>query len=91
MKQHILSSAGRAVVAGRLLSTEAFMCDQSFERMVKDETMMTLSLDGWSNCRMQSLYAFAVITKGRVTYLMGLQNLSDEMHTATYLAGRIPS
>jgi hypothetical protein len=80
------------VVAGRLLGLEAMRCDQEFQKMLQTPppggSMFTLSLDGWSNCRMQSLYAFAVITRNRETHLLGLHDFSIQFHTAEFIAGR---
>jgi hypothetical protein len=83
----VIGIAGRHLVAGRLLTLEALSVDAKFDAIIKNERMMTMSLDGWSNCRMQSLYAFVAILSGRVTHLMCLQDLSSFSHTAENLAG----
>ena len=59
--------SGRGVVAGRLLQQEALMVDVRFRQEVEKATAVTLSLDGWSSCRMQLLYGFVAILPGRET------------------------
>ena len=63
------------------------MVDAQFRKKLESEDAITLSLDGWSNCRMQSLYGFVAILSGRITHLLGLQDLSLDSHTAEFLAG----
>ena len=66
---------------------EALNIDAQFRNKLLSEDGITLSLDGWSNCRMQSLYGFVAILSERVTHLLGLQDLSLDSHTAEFLAG----
>ena len=63
------------------------MVNADFHRKMLGEEAVTLSLDGWSNCRMQSLYGFVAILSGRVINLLGLQDLSLDSHAALFLAG----
>ena len=63
------------------------MVNAEFHKKLFAEDAVTLSLDGWSNCRMQSLYGFVAIFSGGVTHLLGLQDLSLDRHTAQFLAG----
>lgn len=81
--------AGQGVLSGRLLRQEALLVDAQFYKLLDQEDSITLSLDGWSNCRMKSLYGFVAITSGRKTHLLSLQDLSAESHTASYLAGKL--
>jgi hypothetical protein len=85
----VICNAGRHLIAGRLLSQEALRVDMEFSALVANENMITVSLDGWSNCRMQSVYAFVAILSGRVTHLMCLKDLSAHKHTAVYLSGEL--
>lgn len=63
--------------------------DEVFHIAKKEASHITLSLDGWSNCRMQSLYAFVAILPGRTLHLLGIDDLSSVSHTAEFLASKL--
>jgi hypothetical protein len=46
-------------------------------------------VDGWTNARGQSLYAFILITKERKEYIHSVQNLSNYSHTGRFLADKM--
>jgi hypothetical protein len=47
----------------------------------------TLTLDGWTDCCMHSIYAFMVILPTRATLLLDTLDLTAERHTAEKVAG----
>lgn len=46
-------------------------------------------MDGWTNARGQSLYAFILITKERKEYVHSVQNLLNYSHTGRFLADKM--
>ena len=50
---------------------------------------LTLSLDGWSNSRMESVYSWNVIFPSRRVILLKADNLSEISHTGEALSGRV--
>ncbi|CAG8720122.1 14_t:CDS:2 [Rhizophagus irregularis] len=48
-----------------------------------------LRVDGWTNARGQSLYAFILITKERKEYVHSVQNLLNYSHTGRFLADKM--
>lgn len=49
---------------------------------------LTLSLDGWSNSRMESVYSWNVIFPSRRVILLKADNLSEISHTGEALSGK---
>jgi hypothetical protein len=52
-----------------------------------NQSNMTMTLDGWTNCCMHSIYAFMIILSDRSTLLLDSLDLSDISHTARKIAG----
>ena len=50
---------------------------------------LTLSLDGWSNTRMESVYSFDVVFADRKVILYKAEELSVTTHSAENIAGNL--
>ncbi|CAB5395898.1 unnamed protein product [Rhizophagus irregularis] len=50
------------------------------------ESNFTIALDGWTDPRGNSLWAFILLTLSRKEYLLQLEDLSKNSHTAEYLS-----
>lgn len=48
---------------------------------------LTLTLDGWSNSRMESVYSWNIIFPSRKVILLRADNLSEVSHTGENLSG----
>jgi len=48
---------------------------------------LTLTLDGWSNARMESIYSWNIIFPSRKVILLKADNLSSISHSGENLAG----
>src|SRR6266542_1673550 len=46
-------------------------------------------MDGWTDPKQQSIWAFMIITPSRKEYLYSLQNFSSDYHTAEFLIKQI--
>ena len=56
--------------------------------LMQAEDFLTLSVDGWTNCRKQSVYAVTVtMGSDRRTFLLHTVDLSAISHTGANLAG----
>ena len=49
---------------------------------------LTLTLDGWSNSRMESVYSWNIIFPSRKVIMLRADNLSDVSHTGENLSGK---
>lgn len=75
-----------------MLLSASTKCLIELKRLIAAQKLMTLSLDGWSNVRMASIYAFnLVLHPGRQSRLWRTLDLSSVSHTAENLAGEHPS
>ncbi|CAB5360244.1 unnamed protein product [Rhizophagus irregularis] len=53
---------------------------------LEKESNFTIALDGWTDPRGNSLWAFILLTPSRKEYLLQLEDLSKNSHTAEYLS-----
>lgn len=48
---------------------------------------LTYTLDGWSNARMEAIYAHMLVTEARTAHYLKSEDLSLERHTGEYIGG----
>ncbi|KAK9918755.1 hypothetical protein WJX75_006629 [Coccomyxa subellipsoidea] len=82
-------TSGASTLATTLLKSAALEADYALRDKLSSATDICLSLDGWSDARMQSIFAFVVILAGKKCFLWATENLSMSSHTAEFIAGRI--
>ena len=83
-------SAGADQLAGPLLnSLEAEVRLENAKWLQDDSTAyhLTLTIDGWSNARMESVYSWNIIFPDRRVILLRADDLSSISHTGENLAG----
>ena len=81
--------AGADTLAGTLInSVAASVRLQNAQWMLDDETAyhLTLTLDGWSNDRMESIYSWNIIFPDRRVILLKADDLSSMAHRGENLA-----
>jgi hypothetical protein len=59
------------------------------DQLGREHEMITLTVDGWGNPLMQSLYGYMVVLADRTSHLLALQDHSDMQHDAVNLAGKV--
>ena len=79
----------RNTLSENMFNAEVAHVTTEMNLKIKNETNLTIGLDGWTSPRGQSLYAFIIITKDRKEYLHSVQNLSKHSHTGRFLADKI--
>lgn len=64
-----------------LIQHGKWLADDNFARH------LTLTLDAWSNARMESIYSFNIIFPDRRTILLKSEDLSSTTHSGENIAG----
>ncbi|CAB5379554.1 unnamed protein product [Rhizophagus irregularis] len=76
----------RRVLNGTLLEAELSRVNARVNNELEKESNFTIALDGWTDPRGNSLWAFILLTPSRKEYLLQLEDLSKNSHTAEYLS-----
>ncbi|CAB5293421.1 unnamed protein product [Rhizophagus irregularis] len=76
----------RRVLNGTLLEAELSRVNARVNNELEKESNFTIALDGWTDPRGNSLWAFILLTPSRKEYLLQLEDLSKNLHTAEYLS-----
>lgn len=82
--------AGADTLAGTLLNSVAATVRLTNAKWLMDDTIayhLTLTLDGWSNDRMESIYSWNIIFPDRRVILLRSDDLSEISHSGENLAG----
>ncbi|GET55642.1 ribonuclease H-like domain-containing protein [Rhizophagus irregularis DAOM 181602=DAOM 197198] len=76
----------RRVLNGTLLEAELSRVNARVNNELEKESNFTITLDGWTDPRGNSLWAFILLTPSRKEYLLQLEDLSKNSHTTEYLS-----
>ncbi|EXX68066.1 hypothetical protein RirG_108450 [Rhizophagus irregularis DAOM 197198w] len=79
----------RTTLSGRLLNEEISRVNKKVTSELEIADSLTLTLDGWTSKRNESLYNYVITTSDRKEYLVALRNYSMESHTGEFLASEI--
>lgn len=85
---HILFNAGPNELSERLLSQQALVAKTKSLKELRESSCITITVDGWSNLRMDSIYACLAITPDRRCHMLSAEDLSAESHTGKFIAGK---
>jgi hypothetical protein len=83
----LLEHAGATKLRTYVLPQEYAKVKNANEEERKNETDMTLLLDGWSNARNDSVMGWMLRMRSGSVQVLGLTNISSSHHTAVNLAG----
>ncbi|CAG8855247.1 8749_t:CDS:2, partial [Gigaspora margarita] len=76
-------------LSGSLLDGEIARIVVKVEAELQNTDNLTLSLDGWTSPRGDSLYNFIIATPNRHEYLYALDDYSGEHQTGNFIASKI--
>ncbi|CAJ0754641.1 21882_t:CDS:10 [Entrophospora sp. SA101] len=79
----------RTTLSGQLLDQEVARVNLNIEKELESSNNLTLTLDGWTSRRNESLYNYIISTPSRKEYLIALKNYSGFSHTGNFLADEI--
>ena len=85
-----MSTTGAWLLRNTLLDALAYQVKAQQAKWMLDDSMayhLTLSLDGWSNSRMESIYSWNIVFPDRRVMLLRSDDLSSMSHTRINLAG----
>ncbi|CAG8761085.1 18622_t:CDS:2, partial [Rhizophagus irregularis] len=71
----------RTTLSGRLLNEEISRVNKKVTSELEIADSLTLTLDGWTSKRNESLYNYVITTSDRKEYLVALRNYSMKSHT----------
>ncbi|CAB4481282.1 unnamed protein product [Rhizophagus irregularis] len=74
------------IVGKNLAKEEEKSADEDESDYPNKRSNFTIALDGWTDPRGNSLWAFILLTPSRKEYLLQLEDLSKNSHTAEYLS-----
>ncbi|RHZ51352.1 hypothetical protein Glove_480g14 [Diversispora epigaea] len=79
----------RFTLSGRLLDQEISRINLKIDKKLETSNNLTLTLDGWTSKRNESLYNYIISTPSRKEYLIALKNYSSRSQTGKFLANEI--
>ena len=86
------SLPSRWVLSNTLFDQEISRINLKLEKIINQETNITIAFDGWTNLTGQSIYDYCLITEERKEYLWCTKNYSEiSHHTGAFLGEEIIS
>ena len=86
------SLPSRWVLSNTLFDQEISRINLKLEKIINQETNITIAFDGWTNLTGQSIYNYCLITEERKEYLWCTKNYSEiSHHTGAFLGEEIIS
>ncbi|CAB5164801.1 unnamed protein product [Rhizophagus irregularis] len=79
----------RHTLSGTYLEAELSRVNIRIVNELNNESNLTIALDGWTDPRGNSLWAFMLLTGSRKEYLWSLEDLSSTKHTGQHIANVI--
>ncbi|RHZ69728.1 hypothetical protein Glove_279g1 [Diversispora epigaea] len=79
----------RFTLSGRLLDQEISRINLKIDKELETSNNLTLTLDGWTSKRNESLYNYIISTLSRKEYLIALKNYSSRSQTGEFLTNEI--
>ena len=83
----LLNCTGAKKIGGRLLNMEYQHVLRVALEEAKKSSVATISLDGWTDAHMRSVMLAMVILSDRRAYVLFTKDVSEESHTAAFIAG----
>ncbi|RHZ75434.1 hypothetical protein Glove_213g29 [Diversispora epigaea] len=87
--QPTYDSPSRRTLSGTLLQSELARINVLTINKLEKGNNFTIALDGWTDPRGNSIWVFMLITSSKKEYLLKLEDLSNEHHTAQNLVNVI--
>ncbi|KAK9786171.1 hypothetical protein WJX73_009138 [Symbiochloris irregularis] len=81
--------AGRTALSTTHLAREAAMVDLYQQGILEKAEHITITLDGWSNIRMQSVYTVLAILPDRTSMMLQSLDFSQVKHTGQFISGKL--
>ncbi|GBB96560.1 hypothetical protein RclHR1_27810001 [Rhizophagus clarus] len=86
--QPLYNPPTRQRLSGTLLEYESGRIENKIKNKLDRSENYTLVLDGWTDPINKSIWEFMILTSDRKEYLYHLKDLSDQHHTAEFLASK---
>ncbi|RHZ83156.1 hypothetical protein Glove_99g365 [Diversispora epigaea] len=79
----------RLTLSGKLLEQETLRIEKKIENELEKDNHLTISLDGWTSPRHDSIYNYIITTSTRKEYLIKLKSYNIEKQTGSFMAEEI--
>ncbi|RHZ76909.1 hypothetical protein Glove_187g165 [Diversispora epigaea] len=79
----------RTTLSDKLLDQETLRIEKKIDNELEKSNYLTISLDGWTSPRHDSIYNYIITTSTRKEYLIKLKSYNIEKQTETFMAEEI--
>lgn len=79
--------AGPSELSERLLKEQALLAKTEALQELQKSDCITVTVDGWSSIRMESIYGFMAMLPDRRSHMLNADDLSAKSHTGKFVAG----